>query len=80
MQDKVKVCVPELIHPLPDIVESFVKSCDKLLVVEMNYSSQFYHYLRSLVDLPAKTGVYSRAGGRSFSKEELTGQISEIAK
>ncbi len=80
LEDKVKVCVPELIYPLPDIVESFVKSCDKLLVIEMNYSSQFYHYLRSLVDLPEKTGVYSRAGGRPFSKEELAGPISETAK
>jgi 2-oxoglutarate ferredoxin oxidoreductase subunit alpha len=79
LQDKVKVCVPELIYPLPDTVESFVKSCEKLLVVEMNYSGQFYHYLRSLVDLPEKTSIYSRAGGRPFSKEELAGPISEKA-
>ena len=80
MQDQVKICVPELIHPLPDIVEGFLKATDELLVIEMNYSGQFYHYLRSQVDLPEKTRVYSRAGGKSFSKKELAGPIAEIAK
>ena len=80
LQDQIKVCVPELIHPLSDTVESFLRSTEKLLVIEMNYSGQFYHYLRSQVDLPEKTRVYSRAGSRPFSKKELTGPIAEIAR
>jgi pyruvate/2-oxoacid:ferredoxin oxidoreductase alpha subunit len=80
LQDKVKVCVPELVHPLPGRVERFLSSTEKLLVVEMNYSGQLYHYLRSQIDLPQKTEVYSRAGGRPFSRKELTSPITEIAR
>lgn len=80
LQQQVKVCVPELLHPLPHSVESFLGSLDKLLVIEMSYSGQFYRYLRSQVDLPEKTEVYCRAGGRPFTKKELTGPIMEIVK
>ncbi|MEE8472418.1 MAG: 2-oxoacid:acceptor oxidoreductase family protein [Dehalococcoidia bacterium] len=76
---KVKVCVPELIHPLPKGVEGFVKSIEQLLVVEMNYSGQFYRYLRSQLDLPKDTGVYARAGGRPFSRGELAAVLKEAA-
>jgi len=78
IQDKVKICVPELIHPLPDKVVRFVESLDRLLVVEMNYSGQLHRYLRSQIDLPKRTQVYSRAGGRPFSREELAVPIGRI--
>jgi len=80
LQDEIKICVPELIHPLPDGVERFLASVEKLLVVEMNYSGQLYHYLRAQIDLPEKTETYARAGGQPFSREELTGPITELAK
>jgi len=79
LQNEVKVCVPELIHPLPVGVKSFIRSTEKLLVVEMNYSGQLYHYLRSEMDMPRKTEVYARAGGRLFSRRELAGPITGIA-
>jgi 2-oxoglutarate ferredoxin oxidoreductase subunit alpha len=80
LQDEVKVCVPELVHPLPNGLTSFVGSLEKLLVVEMNYSGQFHHYLRSQMDLPADTESYARAGGLSFSRKELSGPIMELAR
>lgn len=80
LQDQVKVCVPELIHPLPDAVKSFLISTEKLLIIEMNYSGQFYHYLRSQVDLPPQTQIYNRVGSRPFSKKELAGLIAEVAR
>ncbi len=80
LQDEVKVCVPELIHPLPGRIEGFLRSTEQLLVVEMNYSGQLYHYLRSQIDLPRKTEIYTRAGGRPFSRKELTGPIMEMAR
>ncbi|RLC93768.1 MAG: hypothetical protein DRI39_04830 [Chloroflexi bacterium] len=80
LQDEVKVCVPQLIHPLPERVERFVKSTDKLLVVEMNYSGQFYRYLRAQMDMPRKTELYARAGGRLFSRKELSGPVTEVAR
>ncbi|MDH4068689.1 MAG: 2-oxoacid:acceptor oxidoreductase family protein, partial [Dehalococcoidia bacterium] len=80
LQDEVKVCVPELIHPLPRRLASFVGSLEKLLVVEMSYSAQLYHYLRSQIDLPSDTASYARAGGAAFSREELSGPITELAR
>jgi 2-oxoglutarate ferredoxin oxidoreductase subunit alpha len=80
LQDRVKICIPELIHPLPERVKKFVKSTEKLLVIEMNYSGQFYHFLRSQVDLPRGTEIYARAGGQPFRRKELAGPITEIAK
>lgn len=80
LQQKVKVCVPELLHPLPRSVESFLGSVEKLLVIEMNYSGQFHRYLRSQVDLPEKTRVYNRAGGRPFTKKELIKPIMEMVR
>jgi pyruvate/2-oxoacid:ferredoxin oxidoreductase alpha subunit len=56
------------------------QSTDKLLVIEMNYSGQLYHYLRSEVDLPEKTRLYSRAGGRTFSIKELAKPVIEVAR
>jgi len=79
LQNEVKVCVPELILPLPVRVKSFLRSTEKLLVVEMNYSGQLYRYLRSEIDLPRKTEVYARAGGRLFSRRELAGPITGIS-
>ena len=80
LQDEIKVGVPELIYPLPKRLEQFLDSTMRLLVVEMNYSGQLYHYLRSQTDLPKKTAVYARAGGRPFSRKELVKPIQEIAR
>ncbi|OGN96570.1 MAG: hypothetical protein A2Z77_00980 [Chloroflexi bacterium RBG_13_51_36] len=80
LEDEVKVCVPELIHPLPHRLASFVGSLDTLLVVEMSYSAQLHHYLRSQIDLPSHTASYARAGGSAFSREELSGPITELAR
>jgi 2-oxoglutarate ferredoxin oxidoreductase subunit alpha len=80
LQDEVSICIPELVYPLPDRLVSFVGSLQKLLVVEMNYSAQLYHYLRSQIDLPSDTQVYARAGGLAFSRKELAGPITELAR
>jgi 2-oxoglutarate ferredoxin oxidoreductase subunit alpha len=80
LQDEVKVCVPELIHPLPRRLTGFVGSLQKLLVVEMSYSAQLHHYLRSQIDLPSDTEAYARAGGLAFSRTELSGPITELAR
>ena len=80
LQDRLKICIPELIHPLPDRLASFVGSLEKLLVVEMNYSAQFYHYLRSQIGLPSDAKTYARVGGLAFSRKELSGPITELAQ
>ena len=80
LQNEVKVCVPELIHPLPRRLASFAGSLEKLLVVEMSYSAQLHHYLRSQIDLPSHTEAFARAGGLAFSRKELSGPITELAR
>jgi 2-oxoglutarate ferredoxin oxidoreductase subunit alpha len=80
VQDRVKVCIPELIYPLPDRVVDFVGSLDRLLVLEMNYSGQLYRYLRSQADLPSDSNVYCRVGGRPFSRGELADVIRGVAE
>jgi 2-oxoglutarate ferredoxin oxidoreductase subunit alpha len=80
LQDEVKVCVPELIYPLPEMVERFIKATKRLLVVEMNYSGQLHGYLRSQLQLPRNTKLYARAGGRPFSREELAKPIAKMAR
>ncbi len=77
LEDIVKICIPELIHPLPGLIQGFVNSLDRLLVIEMNYSGQLHHYLRSETSLPADTTVYARSGGEIFSSDELSGPIKE---
>jgi 2-oxoglutarate ferredoxin oxidoreductase subunit alpha len=79
LENQLKVCVPELIHPLPRRLISFVDSLNRLLVIDMNYSGQLHHYLRSQIDLPSDTRSYARAGGVAFSREELSGPITELA-
>ncbi len=75
-----RILAPNLLHPLPTrIVQAFVDSLDKLLVLEMNHLGQFYHYLRMHVDIPrSKTTTYYRSGGRVFSVREVSQQIEGI--
>jgi 2-oxoglutarate ferredoxin oxidoreductase subunit alpha len=80
LQNEIKVCIPELLCPLPDEIERFLRTVKKLLVVEMNYNGQFYHYLRSKIDLPKATKLYNRTGGRPFSIRELSTPVLELIK
>jgi 2-oxoglutarate ferredoxin oxidoreductase subunit alpha len=78
LEGEVKVCVPELIHPLPNVLRDFAASVEHLLTVEMNYSGQLHRYLRSEVDLPGNAACYCRAGGRPFSRDELREPILRL--
>ncbi|MBI2042020.1 MAG: 2-oxoacid:acceptor oxidoreductase family protein [Candidatus Nealsonbacteria bacterium] len=81
MEEYIKVCVPELIFPLPEkSIARFLKGVKKSLVVEMNYTGQFYHFLRSRLNLPRKTKLYCRAGGSPFTNEELSQAIEEAIR
>ncbi len=80
LENAIKVCVPELIYPLPEKVAAFSQSIQQLLVIEMNYSGQLFHFLRSQIDLPKETEVYCRAGGRPFSRRELSQPVQKLAE
>lgn len=74
---KVAAFVPRLIAPLPVAdIEKFVASCDSILVAELSYSAQLYHYIRTQVDLPrSKTRVFARSGGRGLGVTEILEQV-----
>jgi 2-oxoglutarate/2-oxoacid ferredoxin oxidoreductase subunit alpha len=72
---RVAAFVPQMIMPLPKKeLEEFIASCSELLVIELSHSAQFYQYLRTQVDLPKKTRVYARSGGKSLGVSEIIEQ------
>lgn len=76
---KVSALIPKMLYPLPlDTLNNYLGSLKKLLVVELSYGAQFYHYLRSQVDLPANTVQYKRSGGMPFMVEEIYQRIQEL--
>ncbi len=77
---RVAAFVPKMIMPLPKKeLEQFIASCKELLVVELSYSAQFYQYLRTQVDLPKKTRVYARSGGKALGVTEIIEQcVAEV--
>ena len=72
--------VPRMLSPLPaTALQSFIDSCDRLLVIELSYSAQFHQLLRSQVDLPrGKTTVFARSGGKSLSVSEVVGAVRQL--
>ena len=68
----VSACLPQILAPLPtERIQAFIDSVDQLIIVELTYSAQFYHYLRSHVDLPANTMSYARSGGNPLEFYEI---------
>ncbi len=78
LENNVAICVPELIYPLPKRAKEFVNTAENLLVVEMNYSAQFYHYLRSQTHMKSTAMVYKRSGGKPFGIRELEKAIKKF--
>ncbi|HEX9162397.1 MAG TPA: 2-oxoacid:acceptor oxidoreductase subunit alpha [Thermoanaerobaculia bacterium] len=77
---RVAAFAPRMIMPLPVAdLEKFIASCGELLVIELSYSKQFYQYLRTQVDLPKKTRVYARSGGKALGVSEIIEQcVAEV--
>jgi len=77
---RIGVFAPQLIMPLParDLQE-FVDSCQRIVVIELSYSQQFYRYLRSFVDFPrGRTTVYSRSGGKALTAAEIQNEVLQL--
>jgi 2-oxoglutarate ferredoxin oxidoreductase subunit alpha len=70
---RIAAFVPRILAPLPSKeLQAFIDSCERVLIIELSYSAQFHHYLRSIVDLPRqRTNVLSRSGGKSLSVTEV---------
>lgn len=74
---RVAALVPQLIAPLPKKeIQSFIDDCRQILIVELSYSRQFHHYLRTEVDLPlGATHVHARSGGMSLTVSEIISAV-----
>ncbi len=77
---KVSAFIPQLIFPFPkQEFEEFLANVGQLLVVEQNYTAQFYKYMRSFVDLPAdRTHVYKMSGGRMLTAAEIEEEVAKL--
>ncbi|MEA2572056.1 MAG: 2-oxoglutarate/2-oxoacid ferredoxin oxidoreductase subunit alpha [Acidobacteriota bacterium] len=79
---RIAAFVPRILAPLPAAeLQSFIDSCERILVIELSYSAQFHHYLRSIVDLPRqRTDVLSRSGGKSLSVSEVIRAATRLVR
>jgi len=77
---RIGVFAPQLIMPLPARdLQDFVDSCERIVVIELSYSQQFYRYLRSFVDFPrGRTTVYSRSGGKALTAAEIQNEVLQL--
>lgn len=73
--------IPKLLMPLPvQQVQTFIDSCQQLLVVELSHSAQFHQYLRTQVDLPrGRTRSYARSGGKNLAVAEIISEVLQLA-
>ena len=64
--------VPQMMYPFPKKdFEKFLSQVDRLLVIELSYTAQFYKYLRTFLELPEKTHVFKRSGGKELTVAEV---------
>jgi len=77
---RVGVFAPIMLAPLPrHNMQTFIDSCDSILVVELSYSGQFHQYLLSQVDLPRHaTSLYSRSGGKPLLASEIVKALQPL--
>jgi len=75
----VSAFVPRIIMPFPKkAFLEFAASVKTLVFLEVNFVGQLFHYLRTLVDLPAGTRVFARSGGMNLSVTEVKSRIESV--
>jgi 2-oxoglutarate ferredoxin oxidoreductase subunit alpha len=77
---RASVFAPQLVYPLPrQPLAAWLQRLLRLAVVELNFSGQFWHYLRGELDLPGiPSSTYHRAGGAAFTVTELLAAIEPL--
>ena len=80
---EVQAYVPQLLYPLPErSLSEFLRGKETAVVLELNYSGQFYHYLRGYYSgaLPKQFLSHCRPGGKLFSISEVLSLIREHSR
>ena len=77
--ERVAAFVPRILAPLPVVdLQSFVDSCERIIIIELSHAAQFHQYLRTQIDLPrAKTSVVARSGGKPLSSSEVRAVVEQ---
>ena len=77
---RVSAFIPRVLFPFPkDEFEMFAGSVDRILVVELSYSAQFYKYLRTFLDLPReRVSVFKRSGGKPLATAEVEQELIRL--
>ena len=77
---RVAAFVPRMMAPLPKAeLQAFVEACNDILIVELSFSAQFHHYLRTEIDLPrGRTHVHARSGGKALTVAEVVGAVERV--
>ena len=69
---RVAAFVPRILAPLPlQELQTFIDSCERIVIIELSFEQQFHRYLRSLITLPRDTRVRARSGGKALSVTEV---------
>jgi 2-oxoglutarate ferredoxin oxidoreductase subunit alpha len=74
--NRARLIALRLLSPLPAArVAEALSGVERLLVVEQSHSAQFYRYLRSQMDLPARTDILARAGPVPIAPGEISARL-----
>lgn len=72
----VRLVAPRVLAPLqPAAWEGALAGAKRMLVIELNHSAQFFHYLKGRLDLPCPVESLHRPGPLPFRVGELAGDI-----
>jgi len=75
---KVAAVHPKVLSPLPEKpLMDFISSVNKVVVAELNYTGQFFHYLKSR--LGAQVILFNKYAGIPFTPGEIYGKLEEVA-
>lgn len=76
----VRALALRLLAPLQtEKIQALLADCQRLLIVEQSHSGQFHHYLRSHLELPAATRVFSQPGPLMIKPGQIVEQIRALA-
>lgn len=75
----VKAVIPQVLYPLNvEKLKNLLGPLDKLLVIELSYSTQFLNLLKVQMELPPGVVHYGRSGARALGIHEVMDQVRKL--
>ena len=77
----IRLIAPRLLAPAnPAGMATALDGVERVLVLELSHSAQFYHYLKGYFDVPCPTSSYCRSGPLPFRAGELVNEIEKWSR